>query len=176
MAYAFGELLGDIGKWLLFGMLLAALIDVLLPADFFVASGLGEVPSLLLMLVVGIPIYICASASTPVAAALVLKGLSPGAALVFLLAGPATNAATLAVLFKFLGRSATLVYLLLIGACSLLFGWLVNRLYDVSGLDLTAWAAEAHHQTSLLETAAAVLLLVLIARSVWLSRRSEPCC
>jgi len=176
MAYAFGELLGDIGKWLLFGMLLAALIDVLLPADVFAASGLGEVSSLLLMLVVGIPIYICASASTPVAAALVLKGLSPGAALVFLLAGPATNAATLAVLFKFLGRSATLVYLLLIATCSLLFGWLVNRLYAFSGLDLTAWAAEMHPHASILETVAAVVLLVLIARSVWQSRRAESCC
>jgi uncharacterized membrane protein YraQ (UPF0718 family) len=77
---------------------------VSVPDDFFLRYMGSEALSLLIMLGVGIPIYICASASTPVAAALVLNGLSPGAALVFLLAGPATNAATLTVVARYFGK------------------------------------------------------------------------
>jgi len=128
------------------------------------------------MLAVGVPLYICASASTPVAAALVLKGISPGAALVFLLAGPATNAATLAVLLRFLGRRVMAVYLLLICAGSLLCGWLVNRIYDYSGLDLAAQIGMAEHASSWIETPAALLLLLLIGRSLLPgSTRSAAC-
>ena len=93
--FAVIDLWGDIAGWFLAGVLLAGLITVLIPDDLFgryLGSGL---PAMLLMLAVGVPLYICASASTPIAAALILKGVSPGAALVFLLAGPATNMAAL---------------------------------------------------------------------------------
>jgi uncharacterized protein len=167
LAYAFGELLGDIGKWLLLGVGIAGLLSYLLPADFFNILG-GEFASLLIMLLVGIPLYICASASTPVAAAMVLKGLSPGAALVFLLAGPATNIATLTVITRFWGKKATAVYLAAIAFCSLLLGWLVNRLYVYTGADISRWVqGTGEEEPSLWATAAAVLLLVLIGRSLW---------
>ncbi len=81
---------------------------------------------------IGIPIYICASASTPIAAALILKGISPGAALVFLLAGPATNAATLTLVGRFWGRAATTVYLISIAVCSLALGGLTDLHHGVS--------------------------------------------
>jgi len=123
----------------------------------------NELISMLLMLAIGIPLYICASASTPIAAALVAGGLSPGAALVFLLAGPATNAATLTVVGSQLGRAATLRYLLSIGACSLLFGWLVNRLYALTGFGFSDWLAPAEATSgSPLGIASAILLLALI--------------
>jgi uncharacterized protein len=129
--------------------------------------------SLLLMLGIGVPLYICASASTPIAAALVLKGLSPGAALVFLLAGPATNAATIACVRRFWGGAATLVYLASIAACSLLLGWLTNRLYAWSGLDITRWVTAGGpvggHPW---EVAAAVVLAGLLVRCWWLGRRA----
>jgi uncharacterized protein len=167
LAYAFGELLGDIGKWLLLGIGIAGVLSYLLPADFFNILG-GEFSSLLIMLLVGIPLYICASASTPVAAAMVLKGLSPGAALVFLLAGPATNIATLTVITRFWGKKATAVYLAAIAFCSLLLGWLVNRLYVYTGADISRWVqGTGEEEPSLWATAAAVLLLVLIGRSLW---------
>ena len=109
IGYAFGELWEDIAKWFLFGLLLAGLITVVIPDDVF-SRYLGPgLPAMLLMLIVGIPLYICATASTPIAAALILKGVSPGAALVFLLAGPATNMASLTVLVGTLGRRATLL-------------------------------------------------------------------
>jgi len=119
------------------------------------------------MLGVGIPLYICASASTPVAAALVVKGLSPGAALVFLLAGPATNAATITVVLRYFGRQATLVYLVSIGICSLLLGWLTNRLYTWLDLDISRWVnASSGASDSLWMQGFALLLLLLIIRSV----------
>jgi hypothetical protein len=126
----------------------------------------NEALSLLIMLGVGIPIYICASASTPVAAALVLKGLSPGAALVFLLAGPATNAATLTVVARYFGKQATMVYLASIALASLALGWLTNRLYGWLGLDIAQWVNGVNDATdSMYMQGAALLLLALILTS-----------
>jgi hypothetical protein len=107
----------------------------------------------------------------------VLKGLSPGAALVFLLAGPATNAATLTLVARFWGRRATMSYLGAISACSLLLGWLVNKFYAWAGLDIRRVVLQAQsHDVSQWSTLTAVLLLLLIARSFWLSRRGTECC
>jgi uncharacterized protein len=171
LGYAFGDLLGDIGKWLLIGIGIAGIISYLVPADTLAVLG-GEFTSMLLMLVVGIPLYICASASTPVAAALVLKGLSPGAALVFLLAGPATNAATLTVMARFWGKKAAAVYLAAIAVSSLFLGWLVNRFYAWTGTDISLWVHQAaEEETSLWATGSALLLLFLIGRSLWPWRR-----
>jgi uncharacterized membrane protein YraQ (UPF0718 family) len=169
--YAFGELLKDIGGWLLIGVLVAGLVATLLPDDFFALLFEHQAASLVLMLLVGIPLYMCASASTPVAAALVLKGLSPGAALVFLLAGPATNAATLTVVARFWGRKATMVYLAVISCCSLLLGWLTNLFYAWAGIDISRWVTPAEdHTAGGWHTLAAIVLLALIARAFYLSR------
>lgn len=132
-----------------------------------------ELLSLLIMLGVGIPLYICASASTPVAAALVLKGLSPGAALVFLLAGPATNAATITVVMRYFGKMATLIYLASIAVCSLLLGWLTNRIYSWLDLDIAKWVSDIGDVSdSILMQVSAILLLLLIFRSVLAGRAS----
>lgn len=160
LAFAFGELLADIGRWLLLGILIAGLLSWVLPDDFFARYLGSEFFSLLIMLGVGIPLYICASASTPVAAAMVLKGLSPGAALVFLLAGPATNAATITVVTRFWGRRAAVVYIAAIAGCSLLFGWLLNRFYAWSGLDITRWVAQARQEEPTFWTLASALVLL----------------
>ena len=145
--YAFTDLLKDIGGWLLLGILIAGIISYFVPIDFVDRYLGGEYSSLLIMLIIGIPLYICASASTPIAAALVLKGLSPGAALVFLLAGPATNAATMTVIAKHLGKATTVVYVATIAICSLVFGWLVNRIYGWLSIDVLDWASHTEHGT-----------------------------
>ncbi len=164
--YAFGDLLGDIGKWLLIGIFIAGVISYLVPDDFILQYLSSEFTSLLIMLAVGIPLYICASASTPIAAALILKGLSPGAALVFLLAGPATNAATLTVVYRYFGRAATSIYLASIAICSLLFGYLLNRLYALTGIDITSWVEQAGDATSSpFALISAVTLLILIGKN-----------
>jgi len=102
--YGFVELLQDISKWLIIGMLVAALLSVLIPGDFFTKSISNEYLAMLLMLAASVPLYICATGSIPIAAVLLMKGLSPGAALVLLKAGSATNVATRAVEGTSMGR------------------------------------------------------------------------
>lgn len=126
--YAFVELLQDISKWLIIGFLVAALISVVLPNDFFSAfKGLGLL-EILVVLAASVPIYICATGSIPIAAVLLMKGVSPGAALVFLMAGPATNVATMTVLGKTMGRKSLLIYLATITGGAIIFGLLTNWL------------------------------------------------
>jgi uncharacterized membrane protein YraQ (UPF0718 family) len=143
MRFAAGDLWGDLAGWFLIGLVLAGMITVIIPADIFgkyLGSGL---PAMLLMLAIGIPLYICATASTPIAAALILKGVSPGAALVFLLAGPATNIASLTVLTGVLGKRATAVYLASIAVCAVLFGLIVDQVYAFWGISAQAMVGQA---------------------------------
>lgn len=128
LRYAFVEFLEDIAKWLVIGLLLAALIDVLVPENFFTAYLGNEYLEMLLVVIVAVPLYVCATGSVPIAAILMLKGLSPGAAIVFLMAGPATNVATMTVIGNVFGRRTLAVYLLSIIAGAYFFGVLVNEL------------------------------------------------
>ena len=126
--YAFVELLQDIAKWLILGFLVAALISVALPDDFFSSfQGLGLL-EILVVLAASVPIYVCATGSIPIAAVLLMKGVSPGAALVFLMAGPATNVATITVLGKTMGRKSLIIYLSTIIGGAIVFGLLTNWL------------------------------------------------
>ncbi len=126
--YGFGTLLDEIAFWMALGIGLTGVLAALLPSDFFSAAlGLDRgIMPMLLMIVAGLPLYLCASASTPVAAALIAKGLSPGAALVFLLVGPATNAATITVVGKLLGSRRLKVYMASIIGVSLAAGIAVD--------------------------------------------------
>ena len=143
MRFAIGDLWEDLAGWFLIGLVLAGLITVLIPPDMF-GKYLGPgLPSMLIMLAVGIPLYICATASTPIAAALILKGVSPGAALVFLLAGPATNMASLTVLTGVLGKRATAIYLASIAICAVLFGLIVDQIYVSLGISAQAMVGQA---------------------------------
>jgi len=165
LSYAFDELLGDIGKWFIVGILIAGAISALVPPDF-IENHLGDgIFSMLIMTAVAVPMYVCATSSTPIAAALALKGLSPGAALVFLLAGPATNAASLTVISKILGKKATAIYVGAIVVCSLAMGMAVNALYGMLNLNVTDWiqgGGDASH--GIFSLVAAMILLGLILR------------
>src|SRR6516165_3042390 len=133
--YGFRDLFDEVAWWLALGLVLSAVVEVALPPRLFEGTWGGGAMSMLLMLLLSIPLYTCASSSTPLAAALALKGLSPGAALVFLLAGPATNIGSLVVLLKVLGRRAVAVYLAAVVAATLTAGFALNALYDAWGLD-----------------------------------------
>jgi len=168
---AFGEMLADVGGWLLLGILIAGAISLFVPQDFFTRALGGELASMLVMLLVGIPMYVCASSSTPIAASLLLKGLSPGAALVFLLSGPATNATTITVMIRSFGPALTAVYVASIAVCSLVFGLLANRLYTALGFDIHAVLGSVDGVLpAWFEAGSALLLLALILRAV-LERR-----
>jgi uncharacterized membrane protein YraQ (UPF0718 family) len=143
LKFAVTDLWGDMAPWFFFGLLLAGLITVLIPDDLFSRHLGSGLPAMLLLLAVGIPLYICATASTPIAAALILKGVSPGAALVFLLAGPATNMASITVLLGTMGKRATAIYLAAIAVCSVLLGLAVDHVYAVLGISAKAAAGQA---------------------------------
>jgi uncharacterized membrane protein YraQ (UPF0718 family) len=143
LRYAFTDFWDDLAGYFFMGLLLAGLITVLVPDSFFTEYLGAGLPAMLIMLVAGVPLYVCATASTPIAAALTLKGVSPGAALVFLLVGPATNMATLTVLLGILGKRSTAVYLASIAVCAVLFGLLIDQIYALTGLSVTAAVGQA---------------------------------
>ncbi|MGE5307817.1 MAG: SO_0444 family Cu/Zn efflux transporter [Deltaproteobacteria bacterium] len=141
--YAFTDLLCDISHWLAIGIVAGGIISYFLPSEF-VTRYLGySFWSMALMLIIGVPLYICASASTPIAAAFIAKGMSPGAALVFLLVGPATNLATILAINKFLGRKSAAVYLVSISVCAIAAGFVLNAVYLMSGIDIATRIGEA---------------------------------
>ncbi len=138
LRYGFVTLPRDIGKPLMIGLLIAALVSVLIPDGFF-AEKLGTgIFAKLAMMVLGIPVYVCATASVPVAAAMILKGLTPGAALVFLITGPATNAASLITIWKTLGRRAALAYLISVVLCSLGSGMILDGILAKRSIEVVA--------------------------------------
>lgn len=143
LRFSYQDVWGDIAVWFFIGVFIAALISVLVPDEMMASVLGGGVNSMLIMLVVGIPLYICATASTPVAAALILKGVSPGTALVFLLVGPATNVTSLSVLFGVLGKKSTFLYLASLSLCAVGFGLAVDWLYQIVGVSPQAILGEA---------------------------------
>jgi uncharacterized protein len=161
MKYAFLTLPRDIGKPLLLGIVIAAIISVIVPEGFF-AERLGRgLPAMLVMMAIGIPLYVCASASVPVAAALILKGLSPGAALVFLMTGPATNAAGLATIWNTLGRRTAILYLLTVAGCALAAGLVLDAI--IFGINVPI-VSDCHAMTpSLVQHGSAISLLAIMA-------------
>jgi len=120
--YAFVEMMQDIGKWLVVGLVVAGVITVFVPDSFFALFADNSLLSMLLVLLFAIPMYLCATGSIPIAVALMLKGLSPGTALVLLMAGPAANAASLLVVNKVLGRRTLVIYLISIVLGAIIFG------------------------------------------------------
>ncbi len=142
-AYAFGQVLIDIMPWMVFGLAVAATAVVLIPDGFF-DNAWGLVGSYLLMAVIGIPMYVCATASTPIAAGLLVAGMSPGAALVFLLAGPATNIGTLGILRKHFGNRLIALYLATVIACALVAGIVLDLLWRAFDWSLPSAATAGH--------------------------------
>lgn len=128
LKYAYFKMIQDIGGRLVIGLLVAALIQVAIPDEFFLHFGSQPLLQMLVILIVAVPMYICSTGSIPVAAALIMKGLSPGAALVMLMAGPAVNLASILVVRKAMGRRFTWIYLLVIVVFSILFGLLLNAI------------------------------------------------
>jgi hypothetical protein len=177
MRFAVKDLWEDLAGWFMIGMILAGLITVLIPPDMFSKYLGAGLPAMLIMLAVGIPLYICATASTPIAAALILKGVSPGAALVFLLAGPATNMASLTVLTGVLGKRATAIYLTSIAVCAVVFGLIVDQVYASLGISAQAVVGQASEIVP--EWAGIIGALAILAMSikpVWnaISERFKP--
>jgi uncharacterized protein len=159
------ELLRSLWGWLAFGVVVSAAIGYFLPADGLAAfNAYGGAAAMLIALIIGMPLYVCALASVPIAAALVQAGFPPGAALVFLIAGPATNLATMGAVYRVLGKRTLGIYLATIAigsiACGLLFDGLIeNPTIGESGHE--------HHTPAWWAVASVIILLALVARFAW---------
>jgi uncharacterized membrane protein YraQ (UPF0718 family) len=163
----------DLGPSLALGLLAAGIMGILIPDNFFEQYLGSRWAAMLVMLAVGLPMYVCASASTPLAAVLVAKGLNPGAALVFLLVGPATNIATILVVSRMLGKASATLYVGTIAVMSLVCGVVFDLV--VGALKVNVFSGEAHELVPpWLLTAGAVLLIVFLIFSLgrWAWRHS----
>ncbi|HPS20338.1 MAG TPA: SO_0444 family Cu/Zn efflux transporter [Candidatus Omnitrophota bacterium] len=139
--YAFGDLVRDSGGSILVGLVIGGVISYAIPNEFietYVGSGFR---AMIIMLLVGIPMYVCATGSIPIAAALLMKGVDPGAVFVFLLSGPATNVVTITVVMNTLGKRTLFIYLFAISFCSIVLGYLLDHIcavFDIKGASFVA--------------------------------------
>ncbi|MBD3379470.1 MAG: SO_0444 family Cu/Zn efflux transporter [Candidatus Omnitrophica bacterium] len=177
--YAFGTLLSDTGGWILGGILIGGCIAYFMPDDF-IGTYLGDGwKAMGIMLVTGIPMYVCATGSIPIAAALMLKGLSPGAAFVFLLAGPATNAVSITLISREIGKRAVVMYIISIAISGLLMGYLLDILWElpIAGIADGATALKKGFLPYWVKAMSSFLLLAAILFNYFRNRRQgvESC-
>ncbi len=171
LRYAFSDLLDDLVLWLTVGILAAGLVVTLVPPGLLAAwgSGLG---AMLLILLISVPMYVCATASTPLAHAMLFAGVSPGTVLVFLLAGPASNLAGLLLVRRELGGRALIAYLVGVGGVSLLLGLGLDELVATFDIDALAGMANSGTEERELPVILSTLsLLVLVVAAIKPFRR-----
>jgi uncharacterized membrane protein YraQ (UPF0718 family) len=162
--YAFTDLLDNIIFWLVIGIVFAAIVQTFVPHDLLIKYGTGWT-GMLVMLLVGIPMYVCATASTPLAAGFLLAGISPGAVIVFLLAGPATNMATLGIIQQQMGKRSMILYLVGIMSTALISGFVVNKLVELWHIDIFQHLSVNHgHIPEWLQILSLILLFVMSVR------------
>ncbi len=176
--YAFVEMMQDIGRWLLLGLVIAGLITVFVPDSFFALFAGNPLLSMLLVLAFAVPMYLCATGSIPIAMALMLKGLSPGTALVLLMAGPAVNAASMLVISKVMGRRTLFFYLLSIVGGAVGFGlavdWLLPREWFTAHLEAIQQCC--HTAPAYFNIGCSLLLMALLANAlIRRYRHKEEC-
>ncbi|PHR55721.1 MAG: hypothetical protein COA44_09705 [Arcobacter sp.] len=159
--YAFGTLLSDIAKPLLWGLLIGALITIAIPQNLSDILIEYSWLSYIIVIAIAIPMYVCATASLPIAAALMLSGVSAGAAFVFLSAGPATNTVTIGVVKKMLGTKSLYIYLSSISIGSVAFGLGLDYVFSISDIDPSS-LVHMHEEAGLIAIISSVILWAYI--------------
>lgn len=170
------EFVPSIAKWVVFGFLLSALLTWLLPQNLL--ESLDPRWAVPLAGLIGIPMYVCASASTPIAYSLFMNGLSPGACLVFLLTGPATNSANFPVYLKALGARTTAIYYSGIYLVSIILGLAIDLIWGSWLLSLSEMGHSHHFHPTIVHYVGAVFLFALLAYGMWIAEESHhsDCC
>ena len=180
LAYGYIEMLQDVGKWLVIGLLIAALITVTVPNEWLAALHEYKLLNMLIVLAIAIPMYVCATGSIPIAVSLMAKGLTPGAALVLLMAGPAVNSASMLVIGKVFGRRTLWMYLLSIIIGAIVFGLGIDYLLPQEWFSVQAGFAsmgdECTHGLSVMEWVWIAVLVVLLANAFWQAHHGHGCC
>ena len=175
LRYAYVDMVKDIGKWLVIGLIVAALITVLVPDDWFAIFKDNTPLSMLLVLCISIPMYICATGSIPIAVALMLKGLTPGAALVLLMAGPAANMASILVIRQQLGTRTLIAYLASIIAGAVLFGFGIDNLLPREWFTSALVATQECHSTGTWFQWLCTGLLTALLINAFVFQRKKKC-
>lgn len=174
--YGMVDMVASVGKWLVIGLVVAALITVYVPDSFLVSLSDRPLLAMIAMIVVAVPMYVCATGSIPIAMSLVLKGLNPGAAFVLLMAGPAANFASMMVLGRAIGKKATAIYVMSVIVTALFFGLMVDYLLPAEWFGMLGHMSadvghSCHHSFGWFETSCTLLLLILLVYSFFVSRR-----
>ncbi|MDE6390373.1 MAG: permease [Duncaniella sp.] len=173
--YGLVDMVGSVGKWLVIGLVVAALITVFVPDSFFVSLSSHPLLAMLAVVAVAIPMYVCATGSIPIALSLILKGLSPGIAFVMLMAGPAANFASVIILGKTQGRRATAIYIGSVVATAILFGLVIDLLLPASWFVPMASRAPGacHVEYGVFDTLCSVILSCLLVYTLVIRRHNH---
>ncbi len=168
LRYAFVDMMQDIGKWLFIGLFVAGLITVFLPDYVFENFRDNSFTSMLLVLCIAVPMYLCATGSIPIAVALMMKGVTPGAGLVLLMAGPACNVASMLIVNHVLGRKTMITYLASIIFGAVGFGLMIDHVLPRQWFlsNLIARDACCHEYNSWFSIGCSVLFMVLLANAL----------
>lgn len=178
LEYGFIEMMQEIGKWLMIGLVIAGLITVFVPDNFFFYFSDKPLLTMLMVLAVSVPMYVCATGSIPIAAALILKGLSPGAALVLLMAGPACNMASIMVIRKVLEKKTMWVYLLSIIIGAIGFGLLIDYVLPAEWFTSSIIQEKicSHDDSSIFNVICSIVLGVLLVMAFIMKRNHHCSC
>ena len=160
--YGFFYLPKEIGKWLIIGVLLGGTITALIPSDFFMRYLSNPWISYPLMLLISIPLYVCATGSIPIAASMIWKGLNPGAALAFLIAGPATNTVTITFVYKELGKKYAALYLSLIVFIATISGLIFDKIWKIAGKNSSILSGGGKFIPLWIKISTSIILLLII--------------
>ncbi len=171
--YSFFELPRDIGKWLLFGVFAGGVLSALIPSELFSRYLSNQYLAFLLMIVIAVPLYVCSMGSIPIAAALIAKGLNPGAALTFLIAGPATNTVTIAVVGKMFGKKGLFLYLTSIILMALGAGALFNLIWKALGNPPELITGGGDKLPMWISAVSSVVLLAILLNAIFHREPSE---
>jgi hypothetical protein len=171
-SYAYVTLLKDMVKPLFIGLILGALFTTLVPKEYSSMLFENQFLTYIVIILIAMPLYVCATASLPLAAALMLNGMSGGAVFIFLTAGPATSAVTMSVVYKLLGKKSLIIYTGTIALLSLFFGFLFDTFF--SGLNILKFSTD-NEETSIVDQISSLIILILISYYLvksWFDRKS----
>lgn len=168
LRYGFVDMIQNIGKWLIIGLIIAAAITVFIPDGFFTYFAKYPLISMIAVVIVAVPMYVCSTGSIPIALSLMLKGLSPGAAFVLLMAGPAANFASIIIVSKSLGKKAATIYLCTIIIGAIVIGMCIDYLMprDWFTMPMVAGQANCHLNVGLFPGVCSVLLIILLINAL----------
>lgn len=177
LRYAFVEFIDDISVQFVVGLLVAALISFVVPDDFFTEAFLGnDLLGMLVVMILAIPMYVCATSSIPIAISLMMKGLSPAVAYVFLVAGPVSNAASIAILSKTIGKRTLGIYILSVAIFSIIFGYVLNWIFEVLGANPHLMMKHFHHHNTeftIIEYILSLFFLFLLLSSFYRKNKQK---